>query len=355
MKKTLLALALAPVALLPITSQAAQIYKAEDGSVLNMYGRVQGDFKYHDEHSNPAADGDEKLNGSVSARVGFNGHQVINDDYSLIGQMQYQLVSNDEDASIDWQARYVWAGIDMNENGRIETGRVLSVVTLFSDIGDIFSTGGDPVAGYHVGTVDSSAALIFRQNGTFQYRNEIGNLAFGTALITNSNVDYGYNAAARYTIDMGDAGILKPAAMFQYNKSDDANADVQDYQTWGLGSQYFLGGLYLGAAYTQESMGLRNSSDNADTTGYDFRAAYDFGDWVVRAGYRYLALDESTNGEDVIEDAIQTEVQYRLTRQSSIFLNYTDNKGGNSDITSSGASVSGQKGAVFTTSLRYEW
>ncbi|MGF1698525.1 porin [Vibrio lamellibrachiae] len=353
MKKIILALA--PVVLLPFATNAAQIYQADDGSVLNMYGRVQGDFKYYDKDSNPAADGDSKLNGSVSARMGFNGRQTINDDFTLMGQMQYQLVQNDENDNVDWKARYVWAGIDMNEMGRIETGRVVSGVTMFSDIGDIFSTGGDPVAGYHAGEVDSSAALIFRQNGTFQYRNEIGDLALSAALITNSNVDIGYNAAARYTLDMGDAGILKPAAMFQYTKADDKAADVEDYQTWGLGSQYFLGNLYLGASYSQESMGLSNSGNNADTTGYDLRAAYDFGKWVVRAGYRYLELDESTSTDDVIEDAIQTEVQYRLTNRSSIFLNYTDNKGGKSNISSTGASVSGKKGSVITTSLRYEW
>ncbi len=351
MKMKLLAV-LVPALLASGVAHSAQIYQADDGSVLNLYGRAQGDFKSFDENSSPT--GKSKVIGSTNSRFGLNGHQVVNDKVSLIGQLQYSLASNDEDTSIDWQVRYAWAGLDFGNYGRIETGRVVSGVTMFSDIGDIFSTGGDPVAGYHINTVDTSAALIFRQNGTLQYRNEFGNLEVSSAVIANTSVKVGFNAAARYTFDMGSAGSLQPSVMYQTDKADDAQSDkhgITNYSTYGIGARYLVGGWYAGAAYTQETMEL-TSAEDAVTNGADLRLAYDFGDWVVRAGYRYLKF------EDVdlkVEDAIQTEVQYRLTKKSSIFLNYADNKGGNSTVTGSGVSVTGKKGATLTASLRYEW
>ncbi|WP_019616355.1 porin [Psychromonas ossibalaenae] len=354
MNKKLL-IALLPALLASGAANAAKIYETEDGSYINLYARMQGDFKFQDE--NKSATGESKYLGSTNSRFGLNGSQTINENASLIGLLQYQLVPNDDDASIDWQVRYAWAGVDFHDYGRIETGRVLSGVTLFSDIGDIFSTGGDPVAGAHAGTVDSSSALIFRQNGTLQYRNELGDLEVATAFIANTSVKSGYNFAARYNIDMGKLGSLQPSAMFQNTSADESSdhfldTGVSNYQTYGVGARYFLGGLYAGASYAQEKMQLTSASD-AITDGADFRLAYDFGDWVVRAGYRYLKFE----GQDrKVEDAIQTEVQYRLTTQSSLFLNYTDNKGYQSTVNASGVTMAAkEKGAELTASLRYEF
>ena len=217
--------------------------------------------------------------------------------------------------------------------------------------------GGDPVAGYHAGSVDSSSALIFRQNGSAQYRNEFGNLEVSTAAIVNTSVKAGFNVAARYNIDMGNAGSLQPSAMFQSTRADENSAHftdngVSNYQTFGAGARYYFAGFYAGASYSQEVMELENASD-AVTNGADFRLAYDFGDWVVRAGYRYLKFEEQYLK---VEDAIQTEVQYRLTKQSSLFLNYTENKGHQLSVKGSGVTMaSKEKGAELTASLRYEF
>ena len=354
MKKKIL-FALIPTLLASGAANATKIYEQEDGSFINLYTRMQGDFKFQDE--NKSATGESKVLGATNSRFGLNASQTINEHASLIGMLQYQLVSNDADTSIDWQVRYAWAGIDFNDYGRIETGRVISGVTMFSDIGDIFSTGGDPVAGYHAASVDSSSALIFRQNGTAQYRNEFGNLEVSTAAIANTSVKAGFNMAARYNIDMGKAGSLQPSAMFQ-STSADKNSDhytttrVENYQTFGAGARYYFGGFYAGASYSQEVMELESAAD-AVTNGADFRLAYDFGDWVVRAGYRYLKFED----QDLkVEDAIQTEVQYRLTKQSSIFLNYTDNKGHQSTVTGSGVEMATkEKGAELVASLRFEF
>lgn len=352
--KNKLLLSLIPALLVAGTANAAKVYEAEDGSFINLYARMQGDFKYLDENKSPT--GEDKFLGSTNSRFGVNASQTINEHASLIGMLQYQLVSNDDNTSIDWQVRYAWAGLDFHELGRVETGRVISGVTMFSDIGDIFSTGGDPVAGYHAGTVDSSSALMFRQNGTLQYRNEFAGLEVSTAFIANTSVKTGFNVAARYDIDMGKAGSLQPSAMFQSTNADE-NSDhfetngVSNYETYGVGARYYLGGWYAGASVSRENMTLTGGSEEV-TNGADFRLAYDFGDWVVRAGYRYLKFDDI---DLAVEDAIQTEVQYRLTQQSSLFLNYTDNKGGKSEVNASGATVTGVKGAELTASLRYEF
>ncbi|PSW19934.1 porin [Photobacterium sanctipauli] len=355
MKKSSLSIII-PLTLLSTSAFAAEIYRAEDGSVLNSYGRAQADFKNaKQKDENGEATGERKTNGTYNARLGFNGRQVINDTMAVMGQAQYQLVPDDKD-NVDWKARYIWAGIDMGEYGRIEAGRVVSGLTMFTNIGDIFSTGGDPVAGFHVGTVDESAALVFRQNGTFQYRNNIGNLDYSAAYITNSSVDYAYNAAAQYSIDLGKAGTLHPVVMYQKDKAYDKMNDITTYETYGIGTQYFYEDLYLGAAYTEENLDLRSSSKDASTIGLDFRAMYTFGDWVARIGYRYLKFDETKSTNDVVEDAIQTELQYRFTPRTSLYLNYTNNRGGKSTVSATGVEVSSiEQGDVFTTSLRFEW
>ncbi len=349
MRKLILA-TMVPALLAAGSVNSAELYKGEDGSVLNMYGRIEANFK----NAKDEAD-DRETKGSVYARMGFNGRQVVNEDMAVIGQAQYQLSQKDASSDVEWSARYVWAGLDMSEAGRVEAGRVASGLIKFTDIGDIFYAGGDVVAGAHTGLVDTSSALVFRQDGTLQYRNSLGDLDFSAAYITNSSVDYAYNAAVRYNVDMGNAGVLRPVAMYQQDKADDSTTTVQDYKTYGLGAQYFIGSLYLGATYVEEKMDLLSSAD-AKTKGTDIVAAYDFGQFVARAGYRYQKFDDM--GEFAkTQDRWTVEGQYKLTSMSSLFANYSYNNGyGNAKVVGSGLETTTKKeGGVAQVGIRYQW
>ena len=358
MKKTILA-AFVPALLASGGINAAEIYKAEDGSVLNMYGRVEANFVNQDIYD---AAGNKKSDteGSVYARLGFNGRQVVNDNMAVIGQAQYQLSQEPGSSDTNWNARSVWAGLDMVDAGRVEAGRVASGLIMFTDIGDVFYAGGDVVAGANVNTVDSGAALVFRQDGTFQYRNSVGNLDFSAAYITNSSIDYGYNTALRYNFDLGNAGMLAPVVMYQFNKADampTAVSAVEEYQTYGFGGQYFYGDFYAGATYVEEKFDAFAGSKDK-THGSDVVMAYDFGQFVMRAGYRYQALKDAPAADLKIQDRWTLEGQYKLTAQSSIFVNYSDNSGHGitgTNLISHLGSFNRKEGGVASLGLRYEW
>ncbi|RJG42227.1 porin [Motilimonas pumila] len=358
MKKTILA-AMVPALLATGTVNAAELYRSENGSVLNMYGRIEANFVNQDIYD-ANGDKDSETDGSVYARLGFNGRQLITADTAVIGQAQYQLSQEPGSSSTEWNARYVWAGLDLAEAGRIEAGRVASGLIMFTDIGDIFYAGGDVVAGANVNTVDTGAALVFRQDGTLQYRNSLGDFDFTLAYITNSSIDYGYNTALRYSFDMGNAGLLQPVAMYQFNKADSddkANSGVKEYQTYGAGLQYFLGDFYAGATYVEEKFDFFGGG-NDKTKGTDIVAAYDFGQWVARAGYRYQKLDDAMAGEKKIQDTWIIEGQYKLTSQSSLFANYSDNSGHGvtgADMINGSGNLNKEKGGVASIGIRYEW
>ncbi|ELA9243547.1 porin [Vibrio alginolyticus] len=364
MKKTILSLAV-PTLLFSGQVLSQTIVSSDDGSHLNLYGRVQADFRDRGNGATTVGGADNEVNANRQyARFGFSGRQAMENGMAVIGQAEYQLNNGDGNTNdsgigstdkVDWVARYVWAGVDMNELGRVEAGRVASGLLMFTSIGDVFYSGGDPVAGYHVNTVDTSADLVFRQNGTLQYKNSLGNLDFATAYIQNSSIDSGYNFAASYNVAF-DSSKLSLIGMYQLNKNEEKNANVEvsKYQTYGIGLRYFVEDLYFGAGYSIEDMDLYNSSKDAKTKGGDIVMTYDFGQWIARAGYRYLAFDEVSNGsDDVIENTWIAEAQYKLTPQSSLFVNYSDNSGGYSNFSGGNVEVVGKKGSLASFGFRW--
>lgn len=133
---------------------------------------------------------------------------MINDKFAVIGFTQYQVNAAEYANNIkaenpnDFTARYVWAGLDFAEYGKITAGRVSSGLIMFTDIGDVFASSDVAVA-RQANFVDSTAVQVFRQDGTVQYQNTIGNLDVSTAYIIGNNtssLDYGVNAALRYTL-----------------------------------------------------------------------------------------------------------------------------------------------------------
>ena len=123
---------------------------------------------------------------------------------------QYQVnaaeyANNVQKNSSDLTARYVWAGIDGGEWGKVTGGRVSSGLIMFTDIGDVFAASDVSMA-RQASKVDSTAVQVFRQDGTLQYQNTLGNLDVSLAYILGngtSDLDYGYNGALRYTFDLG--------------------------------------------------------------------------------------------------------------------------------------------------------
>ncbi|MDD9174621.1 porin [Aliivibrio sp. S2TY2] len=326
MKKTLLALAV-PALLMAGSATAATVYTAEDGSTIDMYSRLG--FNITDRQSDDAV-------GNFDARIGLGGSQVVNDQVSVIGWAEYSVNAAESRGDGGLDPRYVWAGIDASEAGKVTFGRVASGIIMLSDVGDVFAAS-DVLIGRQLELVDNSAAQTFRQDGTLQYQNSFGAFDMSVAYIlgnSESNQDGSYNAVARYTFDMGDAGQLIPIAAYQVNSTGDTgnNAD-RDYTFWGAGVQYKLNALTLGAMYNQDEIeGVY--SDKSKDKSYELTAVYNINDdWTARAGYRAL---ENTGGDEAEYKDTTLEVQYHLTARSSIYTSYVmrngDNGTGNTNI-----------------------
>ncbi|MBJ6911805.1 porin, partial [Vibrio cholerae] len=79
--------------------------------------------------------------GEFDGRIGLSGSQTINEHASVIGMAQYQVGAAEYASQVNDKpsltARYVWAGLDLQDYGRITGGRVSSGLTKFTDIGDV--------------------------------------------------------------------------------------------------------------------------------------------------------------------------------------------------------------------------
>ncbi|MFM5323910.1 porin [Aeromonas veronii] len=160
------------------SAHAAVIYQADDGSNVDLYGRLG--FNISDKKS-----GNDQ--GDFDGRIGFTARQTVNDDVAVIGMAQYQVnaaeyANNVQKNSSDLTARYVWAGIDAGQWGKVTGGRVSSGLIMFTDIGDVFAASDVSMA-RQASKVDSTAVQVFRQDGTLQYQNTLGNLDLSLAYI----------------------------------------------------------------------------------------------------------------------------------------------------------------------------
>ncbi|WP_153448164.1 porin [Vibrio algicola] len=353
MKKLLLS-TLIPALLLSTAASAADIYKAEDGSHVNLYSRLG--YNITNKGTN-----DQDTRGVFDGRIGLSGSQTINEHADVIGQAQYQVGAAEyanslDPKSSDLTARYVWAGIDGHEYGKIKGGRVDSGLIMFTDIGDVFATSDVSMA-RQAGMVDKTAVQVFRQDGTLQYQNTIGNLDVSAGYIfgnDTSALDYGYNAALRYTIDMGAAGTLAPVVAYQKTEADDSNDNPNaDYQFWGVGTRYYLNKLMLGALYSQDEVDGIYADKSTDKV-MEFTAVYDLNDdWAFRAGYRNLQNDD---GDGLELNDTTFEVQYKLTAMSSIYTTYEIRDGDNGvDLANKSTNFGGDADENFySVGIRFE-
>ncbi|WP_286700928.1 porin [Aeromonas sp. 62-46] len=114
MKQSMLALAI-PALFAAGTAQAAVTYQADDGSNVDLYGRLG--FNVSDKKNGNSQ-------GDFDGRIGFTARQTVNEQVAVIGMAQYQVnaaeyANNVQKNSSDLTARYVWAGLDGGEWGKV--------------------------------------------------------------------------------------------------------------------------------------------------------------------------------------------------------------------------------------------
>lgn len=357
MKQSMLALAI-PALFAVGAAQAAVIYQADDGSNVDLYGRLG--FNVSDKKNGNSQ-------GDFDGRIGFTARQTVNDQVAVIGMAQYQVnaaeyANNVQKNSSDLTARYVWAGIDGGEWGKVTGGRVSSGLIMFTDIGDVFAASDVSMA-RQASKVDSTAVQVFRQDGTLQYQNTLGNLDVSLAYILGngtSDLDYGYNGALRYTFDLGAAGKLAPVIAYQQSKAAQTDAskvdpDADQYRFSGIGARYTLGSLMLGALYAKDQVSYRNGRAESEDKAWELTAVYDISQkWAARAGYRHLDND---GGDGMSLRDTTLELQYKLTPRSSLYSAYVfrDGEDGLADNTITSFGGSSNSESFYHLGLRYEF
>ncbi|HAU2957857.1 TPA: porin [Salmonella enterica subsp. diarizonae] len=344
------------------SANAAVIYQANDGSNIDLYGRLG--FNVSDKKTGDTS-------GDFDGRIGFSARQAINDKLAVIGFTQYQVNAAEYANNIkaedpdDLTARYVWAGFDFAEYGKLTGGRVSSGLIMFTDIGDVFASS-DVAMARQANFIDPTAVQVFRQDGTIQYQNTFGNFDFSTAYILGNNssdLDYGVNAAVRYTLDMGVAGKLQPVIAAQRSKASHDDTSVQSddnadkYQMYGVGTRYYIGDFMFGLLYSEDT--VKYNDGRPDSTDKDYEATIVYSltsDWWFRTGYRHL---KNEDGDELKLRDTTFEVQYKATAKSSIYASYSWRNGeaGHNRVTGNTVSFGGSDPAddYFHLGLRYEF
>ncbi|MDO6704599.1 porin [Photobacterium sp. 1_MG-2023] len=346
MKKTLAAAIISSI-FASGASYAANIYQGEDGSEVNVYGRLG--YNITDKDTNA-----DDTNGEFDARIGLGGSQPINDQFSVIGWGEYQVgAAEGENAGGDsLTPRYVWAGIDGKEMGKVTGGRVASGLIMFTDIVDVFALS-DIAAARQVSSVDDTAVQVFRQDATLQYQNSFNGLDFSAGYIFgnddvnafNEVLDYGMNVAVRYNLDLGQGGSLAPVLAYQYNEDKGGN----EYNFWGIGATYKIGQFSLGAEYSEDELDTGAANKSKDEV-WEVVAIYNLNDdWTLRGGYRNL---ENTDGDELELKDTTLEAQYHLTSRSSLFTSYVFRDGKNG---TSGGFGGDADEDFYQLGLRYEF
>lgn len=348
MKKKLLAL-LIP-AIVTCNANATTIYENEDGSFVNLYTRLA--FNITDKVN-------ENSEGKFDGRLGFSGTQVINEQFSLIGQAQFQVGAMEmaNKGNDSFSPRYVWAGVDAGKYGKAQFGRVASGLIMFTNIGDVFASS-DVAVGRQISKIDTTATQVFRQDGTIQYQNSFDSLDFSVAYIlgnSESNLKHAYNAAVRYTFDLGSMGQFAPVAIYQSNTSRDNLENVNntdDYNIWGVGFRYHVSNFIFGALYSEDSLSYLNTNQDSEDEDVEFTMVYDFAnDWNFKTGYRNLT---NKGGDEVEVDITTFEFQYKVTDKSSVFAAYMLQDGIDNNANKGSFSYSNDE-SFYHLGLRYEW
>ncbi|PSW08452.1 porin [Photobacterium rosenbergii] len=313
-------------------AQAGTIFQGDDGSTIDVYGRLA--FNVTDKDSSD-------VKGKFDARLGLGGSQTVNDDVSVIGWAEYQVNAaeggNTGEGNDSLSARYVWVGIDSEYYGKVTGGRVASGLIMFTDIVDVYAASDIAIA-RQVADVDPTATQVFRQDATLQYQNSAGYFDYSLAYIIGNddttkneagdvivdNLKQGYNIAMRYTFDLGEAGKIAPVAVYQYDENDNG----AEYYVWGIGGSYYIGDLVLGLVYSEDEVDYGSGIKSKDEV-VEFTAVYELNDyWVLRGGYRWL---DNSDGDELELSDTTLEAQYRLTLRSSIFASYVFRDGKDGD------------------------
>lgn len=332
MKKSILALAVASVAMSSVVS-AATVYD-NDGTSVEMYGRVQA--VVYSTHAAEATGSNSYQDNSLQAsgRLGFNLRTQLNDSIAAYANAEWDVADNDKtrdgngDDSFDVRRLYV--GTDFGAYGKLQAGRFEDAiywnVTSYSDVYEDWGCwgqfgDGDKRDGMIMYSWSGYGVNFMATYGTAKDAQTVeGAWAAGETL----DLDNAYAVALGYTtpdvlfgpisinVGYGSANVQSDAGYTgDYDSYDNYAASL----VWGSIDV----GPYLAAVWNMRDFNMVNSAKDYTVQGVEAVVAYGFENGVsIRTGYQWVNNDED-NGKSVDGQIIPVYVNYNVTPNFNVW------------------------------------
>ncbi|WP_107852202.1 porin [Oceanimonas marisflavi] len=340
MKKTILALTIP--ALFATSASAVTVY-SDEGSQVDLYGRVQfdaGEFGYQGDIEESGADKAENFGTNGSARLGANIKYNLNNDVDLIGKLEWQVAAEGGDGN-KFAARYAWAGFRFMDTTDLTFGRSVNPTAQVIYFTDVFNKFGaattynsaleisdkvddQMMLAYAANGVDLRAAYAFadadKKDGNTGKKDQWSASAGYTA-------PFGLGVAAAYEQqNFGDGSTPATAVLdatapggVKINPAKTGNGDVQ-LDAWYLGVNYSIDGFYFAAVYNQKEE--KDNTSKLETEGYELHAQYNVDAWTLMAQYAKEEADDNAGFKWDSVDSITLGAQYDLTSKAKLYAEY---------------------------------
>ena len=321
MKKTILAMMIP--ALFATSASAVEIYAAEDGSKVDLYGRLQynaGALDYQNVDKNEA----ENFGGAGSARLGVNVKYALDDATDLIGKYEVQAQAEDGETT---KTRYSWLGFRFMDTTDLTFGKSEAPRAMLTDLTDTFDIFGGVVAdASSFNRVDDQVRLSYAENGV----DLRAAYAFNDARKQDDNVFNGkdrngnrWGLAAGYTAPIG----LGFVANYNQEDNNDVPFSLRDKTSeWGAGVNYEVDGFYFAGLYGERDFKNVGTADGGNRF-WELQAAYNVAEWTLILDYANQQgrnADSGSLAEKV--DEYTAAVRYAFTPKTKVYAEYVLNE-----------------------------
>lgn len=332
MKKTILALTIP--ALFATSVSAVEIYSDEEGSKIDLYGRLQfdaGSFGYQADNPNGSADKSkdaDNFGGQGKARIGVNVDYNLNQDVDLIGKYEAQIRSEDKNtlnrngSDDDVSTRYAWLGFRFQDTTDVTFGKSEAPRALLTDLTDTFDIfGGTATNATGFNRVDDQIRLAYAAYGAdiraaYSFSDD-------AKFDGNSGLKNRYGIAAGYTlpINLGFVASFDRTDFGGNNTYNDNNTD------WGVGTHYTIDGFYFAGLYGQRNFDRKDPNQNGGNRYWELQAAYNVENWTLTVDYENQKGRKADSGNDAEKlDQYTLGARYAFTPKTRVFAEYVINE-----------------------------